>query len=46
MIKDILEILEVAKGETELIRIAKGKYYLPKTFKEAYKHTKKTYEWR
>lgn len=46
MIRNILELLEHAQGETENIRIAKGKYYLPKSFLEAFKHTKKTYKWQ
>ena len=33
MIKNILELLPVATGETENIRIAKGKYKYPETFK-------------
>ncbi len=28
MIKNILDLLELAKGETENIRIAQGKYHL------------------
>ena len=31
MIKNILELLKYANGETELIRIAQGKYKLPTT---------------
>jgi hypothetical protein len=46
MIKNILELLELAQGETENIRIAKGKYYFPKTFSEIYKHQKKIYKWQ
>jgi len=45
MIKNILELLELAQGETENIRIAKGKYYLPKSFLEVFKHQKKIYGW-
>ena len=37
MIKNILELLPVATGETENIRIAKGKYKYPETFKETFK---------
>ena len=33
-------MLEVAKGETENIRIAQGKYYLPDTFKGLIKQIK------
>lgn len=46
MLRELLDLLELSNGETENIRIAKGKYYLPTSFKEAYKHTKKTYEWQ
>lgn len=46
MIKNILELLELAQGETENIRIARGKYYLPKTFMDAYNHKIKTYKWQ
>jgi len=45
MIKNIVEMLELAKGETELIRIAQGKYYLPETFKETFKQIKKEIKW-
>ena len=34
MIEHILQLLEIANGETENIRIAQGKYKLPKDFKE------------
>jgi len=40
MIKNIIEVLQFAKGETENIRIAQGKYKLAETFKEGYKQTK------
>lgn len=43
MIKNILELLEIANGETESIRIAQGHYYLPETFKGAFKQIKKEY---
>lgn len=46
MIKNILEVLEFAEGETENIRIARGKYYLPKSIIENYKHAKKVYKWQ
>ena len=41
MIKNILDLLPYAKGETENIKIAKGKYKYPKSIKEAYKQFKK-----
>ena len=41
MIENILELLKVAKGETENIRIAQGKYCLPDTFKQGIAKLKK-----
>ncbi len=41
MIKNIIDLLQVVNGETENIRIAKGKYALPKTLKGASKLIKK-----
>lgn len=46
MIKNILELLEVAKGETEIIQIAQGKYYLPETIKDTVKKIKTEYRWQ
>lgn len=46
MIKDILEQLSYAKGETENIRIAQGKYKLSTTFKDAIKEIKREIQWR
>lgn len=40
MIKNIIELLPYVKGETENIRIAKGKYKYPESIKEAYKQFK------
>jgi hypothetical protein len=34
MIKNILDLLAIANGETENIRIAQGKFALPTTFKQ------------
>jgi hypothetical protein len=45
MIKNIIDLLQVCKGETENIRIAQGKYALPSTFKGAYKQIKKEIKW-
>lgn len=45
MIKNIIDLLQVCKGETENIRIAQGKYALPKDFKSAYKQVKKEIKW-
>jgi len=46
MIKNILDLLHLAKGETENIKIAQGKYGLPKTFKGAYKQIKNEIKWQ
>jgi hypothetical protein len=46
MIENILELLKVAKGETENIRIAQGKYCLPDTFKQGISQVKKETRWQ
>ncbi len=46
MIKNIIDLLQVAKGETENIRIAQGKYKLSETSSEAIKQTKTNIIWR
>ncbi len=46
MIKNILDLLKYAKGETENIRIAQGKYKLPTTLKEGYKAIKQEIRWQ
>ncbi len=46
MIKEVLSLLEAAKGETENIKMAQGKYNLPSTFKGAFKQFKKEIRWR
>lgn len=45
MIKNLLELLEIAQGDTENIKVAQGKYYLPESFKGAFKQIKKEYRW-
>ena len=40
MIKNILDLLPYAKGETENIKIAKGRYKMPETFTEGFKQVK------
>lgn len=45
MIKNLLELLEIAKGDTENIKIAQGKYYLPESYKVAFKQIKKEVRW-
>jgi len=46
MIKDILELLKIANGETENIRIAQGKNALPKDLKSASKLIKNIIKWQ
>ena len=46
MIKSIVELLQFSKGETENIRIAQGKFALPKNLKSGFKLIKKTLQWR
>ena len=46
MIKQILELLKHANGETETIRIAQGKHKLPLTLREGYKALKQEIKWR
>lgn len=46
MIQNILELLKYAKGETENIRIAQGKYYLPNNLKGTVKAIKNEIKWR
>jgi|TARA_R100000781_G_scaffold47445_1_gene31894 hypothetical protein len=41
MIKNILELLPLVNGGTELIEVAKGKYKYPESIKEAYMQFKK-----
>lgn len=44
MIAQIVEALQVAEvGKNELIDIAKGRYELPKNFKDIIKHGKKSW---
>jgi hypothetical protein len=44
MIKEIIELLEIARGETENIRIAQGKHYLPETVKDTVKQIKAVWQ--
>lgn len=46
MLESIFTILEKVKGETENIRIAQGKYYLPKNIKGAINQIKTEIRWR
>ena len=45
MIKNILELLQLVKGDTENIRTAQGKYKLPETFRETFKQIKTEIKW-
>jgi hypothetical protein len=46
MIEHILQLLEIANGETENIRIAKGKYSIPKTINGVFKQFKNEMKWQ
>jgi|TARA_R110000787_G_scaffold266417_2_gene372504 hypothetical protein len=46
MIKNIIDLLQLAKGETDNIRIAQGKNALPKDFKSGLKLIKNTILWK
>ena len=46
MIKDIISLLQFSKGETENIKIAQGKYALPKDLRSGFKLIKKTILWK
>ena len=46
MIQSILQLLEFANGQTENIRIAQGKYELPKTFTRTFKQIKNEIKWQ
>ena len=46
MIEHILQLLEIANGETENIRIAQGKYSIPKTIKGTFKQFKNEIKWQ
>lgn len=46
MIKNIIDLLQLAKGETENIKIAQGKNALPKNFKSASKLLKNITKWQ
>jgi len=46
MIKNIIDLLQIVKGETENIRIAQGKYKLAESISEGIKQTKTKIRWR
>ena len=45
MIKNILDLLPYVEDGSENIRIAKGKNYLPKSYKEAFNQFRKELKW-
>jgi len=45
MIKNIIDLLQVVKGDTENIRIAQGKNALPTNVKNGLKLLKKQIQW-
>lgn len=46
MLQSIFDILNKVKGDTENIRIAQGKYYLPSDMKEAFNQIKTEIRWQ
>jgi|TARA_R100001460_G_C3525214_1_gene172958 hypothetical protein len=46
MIKIIIGALQIAKGETENIKIAQGKHKLPTTIREGWKQFKTEIKWK
>lgn len=46
MIRNIIALLPLVKGETENIRIAKGKYKLPTTISQGIQTIKNEIEWQ
>jgi hypothetical protein len=46
MLESIFNILNKVKGDTENIRIAQGKYYLPNSIKGAFNQIKKEIKWQ
>lgn len=46
MIKNIIDLLQVVNGNTERIRIAQGKNYLPDNLTEIKKQIKKEVSWQ
>ena len=46
MIQNILHLLKIVNGDTELIQIAQGKYLLPNTLKEGFNQALKEGKWQ
>ncbi len=46
MIHSIIELLKYSKSKSEIVQIAKGKYKLPNSVKEAYNQFKTEIKWQ
>jgi hypothetical protein len=46
MINSIIELLKYSKSKSEIVQIAKGKYKLPNSIKEAYNQFKTEIKWQ
>lgn len=46
MIDNIVQLLSIAKGETENIRIAQGMNKMPETLKEGFNQIKTQLQWQ
>ena len=46
MLRNIIDLLQEVNGETDNIRIAQGKYYLPETLKDSFNVFKKEIRWQ
>jgi|31_taG_2_1085359.scaffolds.fasta_scaffold20211_2 hypothetical protein len=46
MISSIIELLKYSKSKSENVQIAKGKYKLPSSVKEAYNQFKQELKWQ
>tara|TARA_R110001592_G_scaffold15754_1_gene68185 strand:- start:388 stop:534 length:147 start_codon:yes stop_codon:yes gene_type:complete len=46
MIKSIIDLLKVAQGETERIRIAQGKYKLAESLSEGFNQSLRKLRWQ
>ena len=45
MLRNIIDLLQVVKGETDRIKFAQGSKYLPPTFKKGFTQAKKESHW-
>lgn len=45
MLQNILDMLDIVKGGSEEIEFAKGKHYLPQSWKETFKQIKEENQW-